>query len=1442
MFDALIRWSVQNKAAIGLGLLLWIGWGVYALQNLPIDAVPDITNNQVQVMTVSPNLAAPEVEQYITYPIETSLSSLPQVAELRSLSRMGLSVVTVVFEESVDPWLARQWVGERLADARSQIPAKYGSPALAPPSTGLGEIYQYVLEVDHANKTQYSLSNLRSLQDWVVKRQLLGTAGVAEVSSFGGHLKQYEVAIDPNRLRAHNLSYADVLRALETNNENTGAAYLERGPEGLFIRGLGLLQSKADIEQVAIKINGGQALTVGQLGEVREGAATRYGALTRNGEGEVVGGIVLMLKGENSAQVTERVRKRIKAIERTLPEGVRITPYLDRSDLAGRAIRTVRNNLVEGGLIVIFVLTLLLGNARAGLIVASVIPLALLFAIGMMHATGVSGNLMSLGAIDFGLIVDGAVIVVESIVHRLAHSKGFGTTKRMDRAKFDNLIIDQAGRIRQSAAFGEIIILIVYLPLLALEGIEGKMFRPMAMTVSYAILGALILSMTYVPAASALLLNRKPSSRRTVADHIMAVLERLYRPAIRAALRLGRPIVVAAVLMFAVAGWGFMRLGGEFIPTLEEGNIAMHATVQPGSSLRQSIAATSEVESILKSQFPEVLQVVSKIGASEIPTDPMGIETADVMVILKPQSEWTSASNRLEMIAHIEKALDVPGVKISSFSQPIQMRFNELMTGIRSDVAIELYGDHLDTLAQLAKQIESIADHVSGVTDLFAEQVRGLPQLAVEYRPEAMARFGVSREEANLTLRAAMAGEPAGLIYEGEKRFDLVVRMPEELRGNLRSIEELPVRTADGGLVPLSALANVRIIEGPMQISRYQARRRLNIGFNVRGRDVESVVEELQSKLSGLPLPVGYRIDYGGEFENLAKARARLAIAVPLALALILALLYFTLKSWSLALLIFSAVPLSAIGGVAALYLRGMPFSISAGVGFIALFGVAVLNGIVLVARFEDLKREGMHNPLRRVFAGTLERLRPVAMTALVASLGFLPMALSTTSGAEVQRPLATVVIGGLLTATLLTLLLLPVVYLKIARWQDRRLRIPPAAPLVALLLICPIFASSQSSTDTIRVTRETLLHKMNELPALQARQLAIDRENASKAAARQWQPVEMSLMYGTIQRPGDLDYTFMASQRVSLPSVYSARNETQRARIEQAAAELNLSRAELAQSALADWHSWRQAQQELQLMDEQLRIWKDFQEQAESRSRLGDSNPIVSLSGRALIERLEAERRSVDGRRRGLEERLRLWMGGTDGVIIYDGADSALLAHPDLSSSASPYSELQQRRAEVEEARARQVRLEQLPELHFGWQLQSIERTGGAQAVLGGVSVPWSGSRSRIEASKLQQAIEELNADWTHRQDSARKTDCLRRLNGLDSALKAYRSSEADLTAELIAKARANYRAGEIEHVELLQYVQQAFERRRHYSMLLLEYQLIYDEYLLLSNQIINY
>lgn len=1031
MLNKIIEFSVKNKLIIALFTLGLILFGIYETTRLPIDAQPDITNNQVQIITVAPSYGAADIERLVTFPIEQAASNINGITELRSFSRFGLSLVTIVFDDDTDVYWARQQVQERLQMVQENIPAGIGKPELGPISSGLGEIFQYVVRPKKGYENVYDATELRTIQDWVVRRQLLGTKGVADVSSFGGKLKQYEIAINPNQLQAFNININDVFNALEKNNQNTGGAYIEKRETVLFIRSEGLLGSLEDIGNIQVSTTQeGIPVRIKDVAKVNIGFATRYGAMTYNDTGEVSGAIVLMLKGENANEVITNIKQRLEKIQESLPEGVVIEPFLDRAKMVNNTISTVKTNLMEGALIVVFILVLFLGNFRAGLLVASVIPLSMLFAVIMMNIFGVGGNLMSLGALDFGLIVDGAVIIVEAVLHQLAHKKHFGKDNMLSKAEMDQQVSGSATKMVNSAVFGQIIILIVYLPIFTLQGIEGKMFKPMAQTVAFALIGAFLLSLTYIPMMSALVLSRKKKMKDTVSDKVMAKVENSHQKLLIQALKFKKTIIVTVLILFAGAVFVLSKMGGEFIPSLEEGDFAVEMRILQGSNIEETKKVTTQASHILMKQFPEVQKVVTKIGSAEIPTEPMPMDAGDMIIVLKPKKQWTSAHSFPELSEKMSNALKViPGLT-TGFQFPVQMRFNELMTGARQDVVCKIYGEDLDSLSSYAKKLGGIISTVNSAQDLYLEPVVGAPQLVIDYNRAELSRYNISVSEINRVINMAFAGQTAGVLYEGEKRFDLVVRMDSLYKKNVDNIQNVLIPGPGGKQIPLSQLAKVQLKESPNQIQREDTKRRIVVGFNVRGRDVQSIVEEVQQKVGkDLKLSPGYSISYGGAFENLNEAKARLGIAVPVSLVMIFLLLFFAFGSVKHSLLIYTAIPLSAIGGIYFLALRGMPFSISAGVGFIALFGVAVLNGIVLISEFNRLKKDGINNLSRIVLLGTKIRLRPVLMTAFVASLGFLPMAVSNGAGAEVQRPLATVVIGGLMLATFLTLFVLPVLY-----------------------------------------------------------------------------------------------------------------------------------------------------------------------------------------------------------------------------------------------------------------------------------------------------------------------------------------------------------------------------------------------------------------------------
>ena len=1011
--DRIVDLALRNRFLVLAGTLLAAGLGVWSMFRLPIDAVPDVTPNQVMVLTQAPGIGPAEVEQFVTVPVETAMSGLPGITAIRSVSRFGLSSVYVYFEESVDLYFARRLVMERLPEARELIPEGYGAPTLGPISTGLGEIYQFEVRGEG-----YTAMDLRSLLDWEIGFRLRSVPGVVEVNSYGGELKTYEVQLQPNRLVSYNVSLAMVVDALRENNANTGGAYIERAQEQYVVRGEGLVASLEDIGSIVVTAApDGAPVMVRHLGEVALAPMVRQGAVTRDGRGEVVTGVVMMLMGENPRVVARRVDEELARIVATLPPGVEVETYYDRNDLVQRTIATVRRNLVEGGLLVVAVLLLFLGNLRGGLIVASAIPLSMLFAFTGMVRAGISGNLMSLGAIDFGLIVDGSVVMIENIVRRLGQAP-----EGRDRRE----VVAEAGReVARPVFFAVMIITIVYLPILTLQGVEGKMFRPMALTVVFALVASLVLALTLMPVLASLAFRRRAVSRE---PRVVSWLTRRYRPLLAGAMAHPGATGLAAAVLFAGSLLLVPFMGAEFLPRLNEGAVAVQAWRLPSVALSESVKSTTLIEETLL-EFPEVVTVVSRTGQAEIPTDPMGVETSDIYAILTDQDDWETADTREGLIEAMNLALErrVPG-NVFSYSQPIELRMQEMIAGVRSDLAITAYGPDLDELRRIGEAVQGVVAGVPGAADVKAEQTAGLPSLRVRVDRGAIARYGINAAEV-LAVVEAMGGTVVGEVLEGQARFPLQVRFGAESRADLEGVGGIRVPTSGGRVLPLSQLADIRIEEGPAQISRERIQRRLTVEANVRGRDLGSFAADVQAAVAaGVDLPPGYSLEYGGQFENLERASRRLALVVPLALFLIFLLLYSAFGAVRPALLIYFNIPIAATGGILALFARGMPFSISAGIGFIALSGVAVLNGVVMLSHVRDLEQEGL--PVEEaVRQGAERRMRPVLMTALVASLGFVPMALATSAGAEVQRPLATVVIGGLMTSTLLTLFVLPSLY-----------------------------------------------------------------------------------------------------------------------------------------------------------------------------------------------------------------------------------------------------------------------------------------------------------------------------------------------------------------------------------------------------------------------------
>ena len=1452
MINKIISYSINNKFIIGLFIVALVGIGIWSMATIKLGSVPDITNNQVQVITVAPNLGTEDIEQFVTYPVELAMANLPDVIELRSVSRFGLSVVTIVFKDEAGTYLPRQLVQEKLTEVAAEIPNGFGKPFMAPITTGLGEIYQYSLKVKEGYEDKYNAMELRTIQDWIVKRQMALVPGVVEVNAFGGFVKQYEVAINPDKLKSFGITMKQVFEALKVNNANTGGAYIEKNHQANFIRGEGLARSIEDLENTVVATQNGSPVLVRDVAEkVGYGNQVRYGAFTQDGH-ESVGGQVLMLKGQSPSNVINNVQKRIDEIQKSLPEGVYIEPFLSRSELIDRTTSTVEKNLIEGSLIVIFVLVLLLGSFRGGLITASVIPLSLLFAFILMKQFGIWANLMSLGAIDFGIIVDGAVIIVEGMVLHI-HQRIKKSNAPIDQAEMDEMAYDSGSTMMNSAFFGQLIILIVFTPILFLTGVEGKMFRPMAFTFGFAVLGAIILCLTYVPMISALFL--KPSKNQNgwfakfensidrFSDKIMAALNKAYKPLLSFALRFKAGVVIGAVTLLVIAGYIFSNMGGEFIPKFDEGDIAMQALIKPGSSLTESIEASKKLQNIIK-QFPEVKTMISRIGVAEIPTDPMPMDIADSYIILeKDKSKWTSAKNKEELIAKIqEKIAVIPGVNFV-FTQPVELRFNELLTGVREDVAIKLYGEDLGVLADKVQEIAAVIRTVPGAADLNVEATSGLPQMTVQYNRARMAQYGVTVDKLNDYVSAAFAGEKASVIFEGEKRFDVVIRLAEAFRQDINNLKNLYIDLPSGAQVPLKEVADISYKPGPMQISRDNTYRRISVGVNVRGRDVKSMVEEIQQKLEKeVKLPPGYYVTYGGSFENLQRASDRLMIVVPIALFLIFILLYFALKSFSQSAMIYMAVPLAAIGGVFSLWIRGMPFSISAGVGFIVLFGVAVLNGLVLINKFNELKESGMTNIKDRIYEATHERLRPILLTATAAIMGFIPMAVSTSGGAEVQRPLATVVIGGLITATFLTLVVVPILYSWLESRKERKNNsddtsyIKKSQAIIPVLLLVGGFLSSgtllaqnNSMSQTLTIEEAIAMAKEN-YPSLKESQAIIEREQAMKGTSfdfgstslytgREDQGVQQGVLstYGVQQ--GDIDVlsgfskTKFYKERIKLGEKFYVINEQQLVRnVMQAYEQINYNKAQLRFTEQLD------------------SVYSNFKTAAELRYDTGETGKLEFIAASSEYQQIQVLRQQayddIEIAKRALKQYL-----GTDQEIEtvelpYQAMNS--IAILDSTSVANnPLLQYSMQNAEVSKANIGVEKSQFLPKFSLSYDKLKYNDFSGFSAYQVGISIPlwFFPQKARIKAAKADAMIAENQYLEQKAVVESRVSQLIKSLEKTEKILKYYKEGALLLAEEQIAVAESASKEGEIDYVNYITILNSAIRIKQNHLQYINQY-----------------
>jgi len=1420
MINKIIDFSINNKFIIGLLTLTILGTGIWSMTKVPIDAVPDITNNQVQVITQAPNLGTEDIEQIITYPVEVAMSNLPGVEEIRSISRFGLSVVTIVFDDDMGTYLPRQLVAEKLNEVKEQIPNGFGKPSMGPISSGLGEIYQYTLKVKPAYKDKYSITDLRTMQDWIVQRQMAMVEGVVEVNAIGGKIKQYEVAVDPNELKSIGLTITDVFEALEANNQNTGGAYIEKNHQANFIRGEGLVRSLDDIKKITIKNINNIPITIGDIATVQFGSAIRYGALTQDGEGEVVGGLVMMLKGANSNDVIDNVKQRMAQIEKSLPEGVIIEPLLDRSKLIAETTSTVATNLIEGALIVIFVLIFLLGNWRGGIIVASTIPLSLLFAFILMNVFDVWANLMSLGAIDFGIIVDGSVIIVESTVFLIASQ--VLKKRKLTTKERDGVAADASKKMMNAAFFGQLIILIVFLPILALQGIEGKMFKPMALTFIFAMIGAMVLCLTYVPMMSALILRVPKSDKKSYGDKFVHWVERKYQPLLEKALQKGKLIIGIAVAFFAIAVFMFTKMGGEFIPQLDEGDIAFHAILKPGSSLSETIETTTKIEQIVKAKFPEVEKIVSRIGVAEIPTDPMPMDIADIFVILKPKSEWTTVASKDELIEEMKEAVEIiPGVNYE-FTQPIEMRFNELLEGVREDIAIKIYGEDIDVLSQKAEEITKIIAGTEGIGDMKAEATTGLPQMTITYNRSKLAQYGLQINTLNQIVQSAFAGGTAGVIFEGERRFDLVVRLSSNNRKDITDVQNLFINLPSGTQIPLREVADVSYKSGPMQISRDNTNRRTYVGINVRGRDVKSLVTEIKSKLdANLELPSGYFIRYGGAFENLERASNRLQTVVPIALLLIFVLIYFALKSLPQTLMIYIAIPMATIGGVVALWLRDMPFSISAGVGFIVLFGVAVLNGLVMISGLNELKEEGVTNLKDRIIEGTKRRIRPIMLTAFTDVLGFLPMAISASAGAEVQRPLATVVIGGLLTSTLLTLFILPILY----HWVENKSvkfrtnkKLVTVTAIITFMFLLPINTNAQQSNKILPIItiQEAVKMSKENYPSLKQKQLEIDKQQQLKGTAFDFGTTQI-YTGGEEVNSGTGIYTTIGVGQSNM-DIFGIlpKQKLQEQRIQLAQKAFQLSEQALEFEVKKAWSNAFQSKRNYNLFKELDTIYTNFEKSVELNYEVEAISKLEYSAAKNQALQIQNKTRQVYSEYVIALQQLNIWLVSDEFYAVPDEFDVVNEIDMDaFSLEAHPLYNILQLQVAETAANYKAAKAENLPKFNFQGSLQKVNGNSGFYSYQVGISIPFlSGTtKAQIRTAKIDTKIAEVNVLFKLKEVQSKFMQAKENYHKWKTSWLFYKNEVLPLTKEQKTGALFAYKEGEIDYTTFTQLIKEAIQ-----------------------------
>lgn len=1417
MIDKILKYSLEHKLIILLFCLGIVGFGTYSLYKLPIGAVPDITNNQVQIITTSKSLATEDIEKFITYPIELEMANLPGVSEIRSVSKFGLSVVTVVFDDAIGTYLPRQLIAEKLKNAEDKIPKGFGTPFMGPITTGLGEIYQYVLDTDSSFKDKYSLSDLRTIQDWIVKRQFAGIPGVVEVNTWGGHLKQYEVAIDPNRLKSLNLSITEVYQALEKNNKIVGGGYIEKSSQSFFVRGQGLVLNLNDIENIVVKNTNSIPILIKDLGKVQFGYATRFGAITANGQGEKVLGQIMMLKGADSKSVMAAVQKKALEIQKTLPEGVSINPILERTELIDKTTNTILENLILGFLIVIFVVVLLLGNFRSGLVIASVIPLCLFFALSLMYIFNIDANLMSLGAIDFGIIIDGAVIIVEYVAFKITSNYSLLSDKsdvNHQKTK-DEITLKSTSKMMHSAIFGQLIIIIVFIPILSLVGIEGKMFKPMALVFCFALIGAMLFCVTYLPVVSSLVLKANVNAHNTWSFKIIEKIKSKYSLLLEWVLLHRKKVLIAAVVLMIASFTVFSRMGGEFVPTLDEGDFVIQPILKTGTSLSETIKVTTKIEKILV-KFPEVDQVVSRIGAAEVPTDPMSMEESDVIIKLKPKSEWKTAKSKDELADTFKRALsNLSGIDYE-FTQPIEMRFNELITGVRSDLAIKIYGGNLEILNSKAKELAQLIKGVEGAADISIEKIAGLPQMIVKYEPLKLAQYGLNIEELNEVIAIGFAGKSTGVVFENEKQFELVVRFDSANRRDLMDISNSSVKLDNGSLIPLSEVAQIYYAAGPAKISRDNTKRRIVIGVNVRNKDLATVVADIQNIVNTkMILPSGYTVEYGGQFKNLETAKARLMVAVPIALILIFLMLYFAFGTLKYALIIYSAIPMAAIGGILLLQWRGYPFSISAGIGFIALFGIAVLNGIVLIEEFRELELQGISSIKERIIKGTKNRLRPVLLTAMAAALGFLPMALTTSTGAEVQRPLATVVVGGLFTSTILTLFLLPVLYFIFE--QKRKLpKISPKKKEIALigLLLVPFLAFGQTKKISPDQAVEMAI---NQNLGLRASHQRAEMQQLLQKTAYELDKTE--LFYGFDQNniaPNQLPLNvFGMNQNLDFPTKYAARGKYLKSKANLWNFQYQLDKQKLTKEVYKRYYQTVYLEQmllEFAIIDS---LYQTYFKLTNRKYEAGESNLLEKLLAETKAKEIGLKLNTLKEQRKQSLILLNLLIQSPEPFTVFSDTLVQIKKMPfdTLSHFGLNFSQQNVNLTENQYSLEKQELLPDLKMAIFRGQNARMDANAAMWGIQMGLVVPlfFNSQQIRIKSSRL-------NVDMAKNENTQRRSQIFANyqvleseISQLETALLQFKNSDKKLSEQLVLHAHKAFQNGEIDFMQFTQLLENA-------------------------------